>query len=53
MYPREAIPRMIRLVRSGQISLGEVTEFPLDQVNDAVGHAAANSGPFKMTVVRP
>jgi alcohol dehydrogenase len=53
MYPREAIPRMIRLVRSGQISLGEVTEFPLDRVNEAVAYAAANSGPFKMTVVKP
>ena len=53
MYPRDAIPRMIRLVRSGQISLGEVTEFPLEQVNEAVAHAAANAGPFKMTVVRP
>ncbi len=53
MYPREAIPRMIRLVRSGQISLGDVTEFPLEQVNEAVAHAAADAGPFKMTVVRP
>jgi alcohol dehydrogenase len=53
MYPRDAIQRMIKLVRSGQISLGDVTEFPLDRVNEAVAHAAANSGPFKMTVVRP
>ncbi|MCW5737499.1 MAG: alcohol dehydrogenase catalytic domain-containing protein [Enhydrobacter sp.] len=53
MYPREAIPRMIKLVRSGQIKLGEVTEFPLEQINEAVAHAATNAGPFKMTVVRP
>jgi alcohol dehydrogenase len=53
MYPRDAIPRMIKLVRSGQIGLGDVTEFPLEKVNEAVAHAAANSGPFKMTVVRP
>jgi alcohol dehydrogenase len=53
MYPRDAIQRMIKLVRSGQISLGEVTEFPLEKVNEAVSHAAANAGPFKMTVVRP
>jgi alcohol dehydrogenase len=53
MYPREAIQRMIKLVRSGQIGLGDVTEFPLEKVNEAVAYAAANSGPFKMTVVRP
>jgi alcohol dehydrogenase len=53
MYPREAIQRMIRMVRSGQIGLGDVIEFPLEKVNEAVAHAAANSGPFKMTVVRP
>jgi alcohol dehydrogenase len=53
MYPREAIPRMIKLVHSGQISLGDVTEFPLEKVNEAVAYAAAHSGPFKMTVVRP
>ena len=30
-----------------------VAEFTLDQVNDAVAHSAVNSGPFKMTVVKP
>jgi alcohol dehydrogenase len=53
MYRRDAIPRMIKLVRSGQISLGDVTEFPLERVNEAVAHAAANAGAFKMTVVKP
>ena len=43
MYPRDAIQRMIKLVRSGQVSLGDVTEFPLEKVNEAVAHAAANS----------
>jgi hypothetical protein len=32
---------------------GRVTTFGLDEVNDAVKHAAANAGPFKMTVLRP
>ena len=43
------------MVRSGQIRLDgfAVTEFPLEQVNEAVAHAAAKAGPFKMTVVRP
>jgi len=53
MYPRDAIQRMVKLVRSGQLSLGDVTEFPLEKVNEAVAYAAANAGPFKMTVVRP
>jgi alcohol dehydrogenase len=55
MYPREAIRRMIAMVRGGQVSLDDfhVTEFSLEQVNEAVTHAAANAGPFKMTVVRP
>ncbi|HEY2874345.1 MAG TPA: zinc-binding alcohol dehydrogenase family protein [Reyranella sp.] len=55
MYPREAPQRMVGLIRSGLIQLEEfaVTEFPLAKVNEAVAHAAANAGPFKMTVVRP
>ena len=46
---------MVGLIRAGLIRLEDfaVTEFALDQVNDAVAHSAANSGPFKMTVVRP
>jgi alcohol dehydrogenase len=55
MYPREAIPRMISLVRSGLLDLGQfsVTEFPLARANEAVAHAAANGGPFRMTVLKP
>ena len=46
---------MVGLIRSGLVRLEEftVTEFPLAKVNEAVAHAAANTGPFKMTVVRP
>ena len=55
MYPRDATRRMVGLIRSGLVRLDEfaVTEFPLEQVNEAIAHAAANTGPFKMTVVRP
>lgn len=55
MYPREAISRMIALVRSGLLDLGQftVTEFPLAGANEAVAHAAANGGPFRMTVLKP
>jgi alcohol dehydrogenase len=55
MYPREAIPRMIGLVRAGLLDLSQfaVTEFPLARANEAVAHAAANGGPFRMTVLKP
>jgi alcohol dehydrogenase len=55
MYPRDAVGRLVGMVRSGQIGLSgfAVTEFPLERVNEAVAHAAADAGPFKMTVVRP
>jgi alcohol dehydrogenase len=55
MYPREATRRIVGLIRSGLIRLEEfaVTEFPLEKVNEAVAHAAGNTGPFKMTVVQP
>jgi alcohol dehydrogenase len=55
MYPRRAIPAMVGLVRSGLFDLDqiELAEFPLDQVNEAVGHAARNTSPGRLTVIRP
>ena len=55
MYPREAIPRMVRMIRSGLIDLGqfEVTEFALAEANAAVAHAASDAGPRQLTVLRP
>jgi len=55
MYPPEANNRLIRLIRSGLLSLDEfeVTEFGLDDANEAVAHAAASGGPFRTTVLRP
>ena len=55
MCPPHATGRLIRLVRAGLIDLDqfETTVFPLDHVNEAVAHAAANSGPFRMTVIQP
>ncbi len=54
MYERDAISRMIAMVRTGLLRLNdfETTIFRLDDVNDAVAHAAANAGPFRMTVLR-
>ena len=55
MYPRAAVPRMVALIRAGLVDLTqfEVTAFALDQVNEAVEHAARRAGPFQMTVLRP
>ena len=46
---------MIGLIRSGLLDLGQfsVKEFPLARANEAVAHAAANGGPFRMTVLKP
>jgi NADPH:quinone reductase-like Zn-dependent oxidoreductase len=55
MYPADATIRLVGMIRSGLLGLDhfEVTEFGLDDVNEAVAHAALNGGPFKMTVIRP
>ena len=55
MYPPEAAGKLISLIRAGLIDLDlfETTTFDLDHANEAVAHAAAYSGPFKMTVIRP
>ncbi|MDA9475810.1 alcohol dehydrogenase [Bradyrhizobium sp. CCBAU 65884] len=55
MYPPDAASRLIALVRAGLLRLEEyeTTAFDLDHANEAVAHAAANGGPFKMTVIRP
>ncbi len=55
MYRREAIPRMVQMVRAGLIDLRqfELSEFGLDDANAAVAHAAAHAGPRQLTVLRP
>ena len=55
MFSRESIGRLIGLVRAGLLRLEEsdITSFKLDNVNEAVAHAAANGGPFKATVICP
>jgi alcohol dehydrogenase len=47
MYPPEAATKLINLIRSGLINLDqfEAVGFDLDHANEAVAHAAANSGP--------
>jgi alcohol dehydrogenase len=55
MYAKDAIPRMVQMVRAGLVDLAqfELTEFGLDDANAAVAHAAANAGPRQLTVLRP
>ncbi len=55
MYPREAVTGMVGLIRAGLLDLDQfaVSEFALHDANDAVAHAAANDGPFKLTVLKP
>src|SRR5439155_24090464 len=55
MYPLEAVTRMAGMVRAGLVKLDEftVTSFDLEQVNEAVAHAAANARPFQPTVIPP
>jgi alcohol dehydrogenase len=55
MCPRDATTRMAALVRSGLLRLDhfQLTTFSLDQANQAVAHAASESGAFRMTVIQP
>lgn len=55
MYQPEAVTGMVGLIRAGLLDLDHyaVTEFALDDANKAVAHAAANPGPFKLSVLRP
>lgn len=44
MYERASVPRLVALVRSGQLALpDEITTFALERVNEAVVHAAAHA----------
>jgi alcohol dehydrogenase len=55
MYPRAAVGRMVGLIRAGLIDLTkfDLTEFALDDANEAVAHSAAHAGPRQLTVLRP
>jgi alcohol dehydrogenase len=55
MYPPHAATLMAGMIRAGLVDLGhfEVVSFGLDRANEAVAHAAANAGPFGMTVIEP
>jgi alcohol dehydrogenase len=53
MYPRSANASLIAMARAGLVDLKafEIAAFPLERAEAALEHAAANAGPFKMTVL--
>lgn len=53
MYPPHAATLMVGLIRSGLIDLThfDVACFSLDQINEAVAHAAQHGGAFKGTAI--
>lgn len=55
MYPPWAAVKMVALVRARQVRLEQfdVTSFDLEDVNQAIAHAADHAGPFKLTVICP
>ena len=55
MYAREAPQQLIAIVKSGLLSLElfKISEFDLDNINNAIEYAAKEKGAFKLTVVRP
>ncbi|CCE05903.1 putative Alcohol dehydrogenase, zinc-dependent [Bradyrhizobium sp. STM 3843] len=55
MYPPDATVKLVGLIRGGLLRLdhSDVTTFDLAQANEAVAHAAAHAGPFRMTVIKP
>lgn len=55
MYPREAPHGLVALVRAGLLDLEHwaTTAFVLDEVQQAVQHAADDAAPFRRTVLLP
>ena len=55
MYPREAIFRLVALVKSGMLDtrIYHFAEFPLAKIKQAIEHAATTAGPFVKTILRP
>lgn len=55
MYDTAIVADAVNLARGGLLDLAHwaVTTFPLVEANDAVAHAAADAGPFKLTALAP
>ena len=55
MYPPLANVQLAALIHAGLVDLAQfkVSEFKLDQANEAIDHAADHGGAFKLTVIKP
>ena len=55
MYPQTAPHELVRMIRTGLLSIdqADITTFALDEVAQAVSHAARHAGPFERTVLAP
>lgn len=55
MYPPNAPAALVKLIRAGLLRIDdfETSTFGLDQINEAIAHAANNAGAFKRTELRP
>ncbi len=55
MYKSTAPQQLISIAKSGLLSLDlfQISEFDLDDVNEAIEHAANDKGIFKLTVLKP
>jgi alcohol dehydrogenase len=55
MYARASVGRLLALVRAGVLELdaSKIVSFGLEQVNEAVTHAAEHAAPFEATVLVP
>ncbi len=55
MYSPAAVIRLASIIKAGLLDLSQfsITDFGLDDANEAVAHASANARPFSLTVIRP
>ncbi len=55
MYRREAPQQLIPIIKSGLLSLDlfKISEFDLEDINEAIEYAANDKGAFRLTVIKP
>ncbi len=55
MYNRKASQQLIAIVKSGLLSLNlfKISEFNLEDINEAIAYAASEKGAFRLTVIKP
>ena len=55
MYSPSAVSGLANLIHAGLLDLNQfsVSEFPLEEANQAVAHASESARPFHLTVIQP